>query len=180
MTTSNIFIKLQDKEIKINNKEINLLLLNNKYTIERPLYNSRILNNYIKLIKSKYNYIDINELLKFSEIEPYQLENEGHWFTQTQTNRFHKRLSELTGNKEIAKEAGQFTASPEGLGIMRRYLVGLMGPAKLYEQLGKWTKNLTRSSDYITKKLSATSYQIIVIPNDGVNEEPFQCENRLG
>jgi hypothetical protein len=48
---------------------------------DRPLYSSRITNTYIKLIKRKYSYINVNELLRYAGIEPFQVEDEGHWFT---------------------------------------------------------------------------------------------------
>jgi hypothetical protein len=50
--------------------------------LNEPLYNSRIINNYIKLIKSQYSYINIAELLNQAGMELYQVEDEGHWFTQ--------------------------------------------------------------------------------------------------
>lgn len=72
---------------------------------DRPLYNSRITNTYIKLINRKYSYINVNELLRYAGIEPFPFEDEGHWFTQTQINRFHERLIDLTGNKNITRDA---------------------------------------------------------------------------
>ena len=56
--------------------------MKNKDSVEKALYSSRIVDNYIKLIKSKYTYINIDELLKYAGMEPYQVEDEGHWFTQ--------------------------------------------------------------------------------------------------
>ena len=49
---------------------------------DSPLYNSRILNTYVKLIRHKYSYINVNELLRSTGIKPFQVEDEGHWFTQ--------------------------------------------------------------------------------------------------
>ncbi len=70
---------------------------------DEPLYNSRIVNNYIKLIKSQYSYINIEELLNYAGMELYQVEDEGHWFSQNQINKFHQRLKELTGNQGYCK-----------------------------------------------------------------------------
>ena len=56
--------------------------------LNEPLYNSRIINNYIKLIKSQYSYINVEELLKYAGMELYQIEDEGHWFTQNQIDKF--------------------------------------------------------------------------------------------
>ena len=93
--------------------------MNDSVQEDRPLYSSRITNTYIKLIRHKYSYIDVNELLRSAGIEPFQIEDEGHWFTQKQINLFHKKLHEFTGNKNIAREAGLYAASPEALGGIR-------------------------------------------------------------
>jgi hypothetical protein len=44
----------------------------------RPLYNSRIVDNYIRLIQKKYNYIDVNEPLRFSGMQPYEVAGSHH------------------------------------------------------------------------------------------------------
>lgn len=147
---------------------------------EKPLYNSRIINTYIKLIKKKYSYLDVDELLSYAGMEPYQVVDEGHWFTQTQSNRFHKRLKELTGNKNIAREAGLYSASPEILGGIKQYILGLVSPASAYALVGKFTNKFIRSSIYESKKIGPNKVEIIVTPNEGVEEESFQCENRQG
>lgn len=145
-----------------------------------PLYNSRIINTYIKLIRSRYSYINISELLSYAKMEPYQVEDEGHWFTQEQVNLFYERLKKLSGNEGIAREGGRYSASPDALGIMRPYVLGLVGPAKAYEIVGKIASNFTRSSRYESRLLAPNKIEITVTPNEGVSEELFQCENRAG
>jgi putative nucleotidyltransferase with HDIG domain len=147
---------------------------------DKFLYNSRIASNYLKLVKQRYPHVKIVELLKFAEMELHQVEDEGHWFTQEQVNLFQEKLIELTGNKEIAKEAGAFTASPEVMGGIRRYLLGLTSPARAYALVSKYTSKFTRSSRYESRKLGHTKIEYTVTPYEGVNEAPFQCKNRLG
>jgi len=147
---------------------------------EPQLYNSRIIDNYIKLIKAKYSYINVNELLQFAGMESYQVADEGSWFTQTQINKFHQRLKKLTGNKDVAREAGRYSASPDALGAMRRYILGLIGPHSAYELSEKTAAKFTKSSTYKTKRTGSNKVEIKVTPNTGVKEEPFQCESRLG
>jgi HD-GYP domain-containing protein (c-di-GMP phosphodiesterase class II) len=147
---------------------------------EPQLYNSRIVDNYIKLIKAQYSYINIDEILQYAGMETYQVADEGSWFTQTQINKFHKRLKEATGNKNIAREAGRYAASPDALGAMRRYILGLIGPQSAYELSEKTAAKFTKSSVYQTRRIGSNKVEIKVTPNQGVNEEPFQCENRLG
>lgn len=146
----------------------------------RPLYNSRIVDNYIRLIQKKYNYIDVNELLRFSGMQPYEVADQGHWFSQKQIDRFHKKLSQLTKNENIAREAGRFAASPEASGVMRQWILGLVGPATAYEMIGKGSANFTRSAHFTSRKLASNKVEIIVTPRAGADEKPFQCENRIG
>lgn len=145
-----------------------------------PLYNSRIINTYIKYIRKCYEHININELYKYANIEPYEVADQNHWFTQEQINRFHEKLSELTGSANIAREAGRYAASPEAIGIMRQYVLGMVNPAQAYELAGKLVNQFSRYSTYKTKRISSNKIEIIVTPNEGVQEQPFQCENRIG
>jgi HD-GYP domain-containing protein (c-di-GMP phosphodiesterase class II) len=147
---------------------------------EAPLYNSRLLNTYVDFIRKTYPFININELLQYAQVEPYQVSDEGHWFTQEHHNRFHEKLVELTGNQEIAREAGRFTASSKGIGLFKQYALALMGPLKAYSMLGQYASRFTRASVPQTKKISSTSVEITVTPREGVQEKPYQCENRMG
>ena len=88
-----------------------------------PLYNSRILDNYIKLISKRYQDVNVQEILNYAGITSYQIADEGHWFTQKQVNLFHEKLSQLSSNENIAREAGRLSASPESIGAMRQYVL---------------------------------------------------------
>lgn len=145
-----------------------------------PLYNSRIIDNYIKLIKRNYDHIHVGELLQYAEIEPYQVADQGHWFTQRQVNRFQEKLSKLTNNIQIAREAGRFGASPESSGAMRQFFLGMVGPANAYAMISKGASNFTRSTTYKSRKISPNKVEITVTPKKGVKEKRFQCENRIG
>jgi len=85
----------------------------------RPLYNSNIIRSYIRLINHRYSFIDLNDLLDYAEMKMYQIEDDGHWFTQKEVNRFYERLVQLTGKQDIAREAGMYSTSPVSLGLMR-------------------------------------------------------------
>ncbi|MEN8135783.1 MAG: HD domain-containing phosphohydrolase [Thermodesulfobacteriota bacterium] len=144
------------------------------------LYNSRIYKTYLRLLKQRYPHVDIAELLEHAEMEPCQVEDEGHWFTQKQVNSFHEKLVGLTGNQDIAKEAGAYTASPEVLGGIRRYMLGLVSPARAYGMVSKFSNKFTRSSRYESRKLGNNKIEFTVTPYEGVEEAFFQCKNRLG
>lgn len=146
----------------------------------RPLYNSRIIDTYIKLIKRRYDYVNINELLHYAQMESYQVSDQGHWFNQKQIDLFYEKVVQLTGNENIAREAGQHSASPEALGAMRQWFLGFIAPAYAFETIGKASPNFTRSSIYESKKIASNKIEITVTPMEGITERPFQCENRIG
>ncbi|MBM2833286.1 MAG: hypothetical protein HW406_447 [Candidatus Brocadiaceae bacterium] len=145
-----------------------------------PLYNSRIIDTYIKFIKRNYSYINISELLSYAGMESYQVTDEGHWFTQKQIDLFYERLEKLTKNKNIAREAGRYAALPETIGVMRQHVLGLVGPSNAYKLMGTYAPKFTKSSIYESKETEPNKIEIIVTPKEGVSEKPFQCENRIG
>ena len=154
--------------------------MNNKDSADKALYSSRIVDNYIKLISKQYSFINVEELLNYAGMEAYQVEDEGHWFSQNQINKFHKRLQIVTGNKDIAREAGRFAGFPGTLGVMRHHLLGLIAPGHAYELIAKYASKFTKSTDFEIRKLGLNKVEIIVTPKNGVKEGKYQCENRFG
>ncbi|MCX5848904.1 MAG: HD domain-containing protein [Deltaproteobacteria bacterium] len=146
----------------------------------KPLYSSRIVNTYIKYVKKCYENININELYEFAKMEPYEVEDQNHWFTQEQINLFHEKLTKMTGSTNIAREAGRYAASPESIGVMRQYMLGMINPAEVYILVSKVAIQFSRSAKYEAKKINSKKIEIVVTPHEGVKEEPFQCENRIG
>lgn len=154
----------------------------NQYDKEEKslLYNSRIIDTYIRFIKRKYEYIDIPELLNYAKMKPYEVADQGHWFSQEQVDLFHERLEKLTGNANISREAGRYAASPESIGFMRQYILGMLDPSMAFEMIGKATKNFTKSSHYESRRLGPSKYEVTVTPYKNTCEKKFQCENRMG
>ena len=148
-------------------------------TAEQPLYNSRILNSYLNLIKRKYPHADVRELLLYAEIKPYQVTDEGHWFTQRQVDRFHEKSTQLAG-MDLAREAGRFAASGHSIGLMGKYVLGMIGPANAFFAIQKSSANFTRSSSYGSRRIADNKVEITVTFAEGVEEKPYQCANRVG
>ncbi|HEX7508323.1 MAG TPA: HD domain-containing phosphohydrolase [Polyangia bacterium] len=146
----------------------------------RRLYNSRIVDNYIRLIARKYPGIRVSNLLEYAGMTGYEVADEGHWFTQDQIDRFYAKLSELTGNPSIAREAGRYAAHPDAMGAMKLFFLGTVGPGKAYDLIGRGARRLTRSSTFESRSLSSTSVEVTVTFEQGVAERPYQCENRIG
>src|SRR6185369_8572048 len=147
---------------------------------DSPLYNSRIINSFILLIKHKYGYVNIDELLEYAGMKEYEVADQAHWFKQQQVDRFHEKLVQMTGNERIAREAGRYAASPDVLGAMRQYILGLVDASSTFEIISKATANITRSSRYESRRLSSNTVEIVVTPREPGLEKPFQCENRIG
>ncbi len=148
--------------------------------VEPALYSSNIIATFLKLIRSKYSYVNITELLEYAGMEPYQVEDVAHWFTQTQVDRFYERLVETTKTATIAKEAGRFSAFPENMALMNRYVLAMIDPAKVFAIVGKIAESYTKSAKYEAVRKSSTRIEVIVTPYDGVREKQYQCENRIG
>jgi len=144
------------------------------------LYNSKIVANYIRLIRKKYSYVDIDRLLAEAGMEHYQIEDQGHWFTQAEIDRFHAILARASSDPGIAREAGRYNASPDGIGIVSRYIFGLAGPARVYETIGKIASNFTRSTRFESRRTGRNQIELTVTPKPGVHEQRYQCENRMG
>ncbi|MBI5895961.1 MAG: HD domain-containing protein [Desulfobacterales bacterium] len=147
---------------------------------ESRLYNSRIVDSYIKLLKSRYRHVEIEEVLEYAGMKLYEVHDQSHWFTQDQIDRFHAIIQQKTGHANIAREAGRFAASPEAMGVLRQFTLGLIGPSTVYERIGLATARVTKASVYQSRKVAHNCVEITVTPRPGVQEKPFQCENRMG
>jgi len=148
--------------------------------IDRPLYNSRLTKNYVEYIKKFHPQVDIHPLLRYSGITTYELEDQGHWFTQQQVDRFHEILSQKTGDTNISREVGRYAASSRASGAVKHYALGFMTPASAYWMLEKIASTLSRSFTLKTKQIDSNRVEVTVMPKPGVNEKPYQCENRMG
>ncbi|RPI37865.1 MAG: hybrid sensor histidine kinase/response regulator [Nitrospiraceae bacterium] len=150
------------------------------YDENKPLYGSRGIAIYLKLLRYKYSRVDIGELLQYAGMEPYQVTDESHLFSQKQINLFYEKIVELTGNRNIAREAGRFASSPEALGSMKGSVIGLLGPTRYYELIGKFANKFSKASHYEARRLGPNKVEIVVTPYSGTVEQPYQCDNRMG
>ena len=146
---------------------------------ERPLYNSTIVNTFVKLLIKKYPQVDVRELLEFAEIEPYEVTDEGHWLTQRQVDRFYCKMTQLVG-ADVAREGGRYAGSDASLGVMAKYTLGMLGPANTLVAIGKCATNFTRSAIYSSRRLARNKVEVTVTLAEGSEEKPYQCENRIG
>ena len=148
--------------------------------IHAPLYNSRLIKNYVEYIKKFHPDLDLQDILHYSWIRTYELEDQGHWFSQWQVDRFHERLTQNTGDSKISRKVGQFAATSEASGALKHYALGFMTPGGAYWLFEKIAPHLTRASTFKSRKLGGNKFEIISKPNSGVSLKPYQCENMVG
>lgn len=144
------------------------------------LYNSRIVKVYLAYLERNYPHVERGALLKESDISLYEVEDHGHWFIQEQMDRFQKAMVQVTGNTHIARDAGRFAVSTEGLGMIKQYALGFMNLSSVYLMMGKISRMMNRGIQALVNKLGGTQVEIIVQVQEGVKEKPYQCQNRLG
>src|SRR5210317_1673760 len=118
-----------------------------------PLYNSRLNKIYIQYLKKYYPDIDVDSILEEASIANYEIDDPAHWFTQEQQDRLQDILVARTGNPNIAREAGRFSTSSEGLGAAKQYALGLMSPRTIYLLIEKMHALMTRGADVSAKKI---------------------------
>ena len=147
---------------------------------EAPIYNSRLFKNYIEYLTVHHPDVDIAPILQYAKMAPYQLEDEGHWFTQEQVNRFHEKVAELSGNSHISRDVGRFAFTSKASGAIKQHLLGFLSPAAVYALLEKIATNVNRGQTWRTYVLGKQEMEIVVTPNPGVEERINQCENRVG
>ena len=147
---------------------------------QKPLYNSRVTRVYIQYLQKFYPDIDTDLILKMAGIAKYEIEDPAHWFTQEKQDRLHDILVSKTGDHDIARKAGRFSWSSEGLGAPKQYIVGLMSPTPVYLLVEKLYPMMSRGANLKAKKIGPDKVEIISIPKPNVEEKSYQCENRMG
>ena len=145
-----------------------------------PLYNSRIAKIYAQYLSKYYPDLDLDSVLDEAGMARYELEDPAHWFTQEAQDRLHDVLVARTGNPNIAREAGRFSMSSEGLGPAKQIALGLMSPTSMYLLIEKVYALASRGADVSAKKIGSNQVEITAVPKPGVDEKLYQCQNRLG
>jgi two-component system cell cycle sensor histidine kinase/response regulator CckA len=146
----------------------------------KPLYNSRIIKTYLEYLSKYYPDIDLENLLSESDITKHEVQDPAHWFSQQHVDRFNAIITRKTDNQNIAREAGRYVASAEAFGPIRTYIMGFLSPVTAYKFMEKIAGNVTHHMTFTTKELGPNCVEILATPNPGVNEKPYQCENRMG
>lgn len=145
-----------------------------------PLYNSKIFNIYLKLLRQKYDHIKPDSLLKKSNIEPHEVADPHHWFTQQKFDSFYQNITKETGDPQIAREAGRFAAAEDTNGLIRQYILGFASPVNAFKNLKQTMANIAHSCEFESRQLGPNQIEIKVKALPGVTENSGQCQFRQG
>jgi class 3 adenylate cyclase len=148
--------------------------------IDDPLYNSRVIKNYVEYTRKQYPDVDVKSVLSYAGITTYELDDQGHWLTQEQVDRFHDILVEKTGNPDMSREVGRYAASSRASMTVKQYTLGFMTPAAAYWVVKNIASRLTRAHIFKSTRLGPERIEITSIPKPGITEKRYQCDNRMG
>jgi PAS domain S-box-containing protein len=147
---------------------------------DTPLYNTRIIKSFIEYLSKYHPQIDLIPILNFAGITTFQLEDEGHYLTQSQVDRFYEILVKTAGDPGIARKVGHYMPFSKASGNVSQYTLGFITPSAAYTVLGKLYPHMSRGSSMETRKIGPHQVEVVAIQNPGVKEKLYQCENRLG
>jgi len=134
----------------------------------------------VEYLQKHYPDVAVDSVLTYAEMTAPEIQDGAHWFTQSQVDRFYEIVAVKTGNQNVAREAGRFSASTEGMSAVMQYALGLISLSSIYMLMGKIYPLLSRAADITTKKNGHNRVEITCMPKPGVDEKPYQCENRIG
>jgi PAS domain S-box-containing protein len=147
---------------------------------DSKLYNSRIAKNYLDYLSKFHPDVSVDSILYYAGMTPYEVEDPAHWFNQKQIDDLHEILVQETGDPNISRAAGRYTASGGGFGAAKQYVLGLMSPVASYLLTEKYYPIFVRGTVVKARKVGPVTVEIVSRPNPGVDEKPYQCENRTG
>ena len=145
-----------------------------------PLYNSRLTKNYLDYIGKHHPDVSIDLILDYAGMTRYEVEDPAHWFNQKQMDDFQEIVIRKTGDLNISRAVGRYAASGGGFGAAKQYILGLMSPVLGYLLTEKYYPIFSRGAVVKARKVGPITVEIISKPNPGVDEKPYQCENRTG
>jgi len=145
-----------------------------------PLYNSRITKIYLEYLQENHPDLDIDSVLEYAGISKYEVEDQAHWLSQKQVDRFNEIIIKETGDLKLPRKAGLHGTSTKELGAVKQYLIGLLNPTTIYHIMEKIYPLFSRGASIKAKRLAPNKIEIISTPKPNVNEKPYQCEMRIG
>ena len=140
-----------------------------------PLYNSIVIKTYLEYLETAYPDVNHSELLEYAGIANYEVEDRGHWLTQTQVNRFHECMSRATSNPNISKQAGRYMGASKSSvsSVIRQSVTGFLSPSMAYWATQKIASYLTRHVTFKNRNLADNKIELTVTPQSGSQGRAF-------
>ncbi|MGZ6193161.1 MAG: hybrid sensor histidine kinase/response regulator [Syntrophales bacterium] len=89
-------------------------------------------------------------------------------------------MRDRVGDPDIARKVGRNVPFSKATGAVTQYVLGFITPSTAYATLGKLYPLLSRAVTTSTRHLQSNQIELVTTPNPGVQEEFFQCQNRIG
>lgn len=150
------------------------------YNENSPLYNSRIIKISIDCLNDLFPQVNVSDILEKAGISSEEVEDPAHWFNQQQVDFFNREAVAQTSAPDFSRLSGRHYAQTRSLGPLKQYAIGLMSMAMVFKALKRLHPTISRGAVLQTRPLSRTQIEVIATPAPGVNEKPYQCQNRIG
>lgn len=70
---------------------------------EAKLYNSRIVRTYIDYVEEYHRNVDTDGILRDARVTRLEVNDDGHWFTQSKVDAFQRALGQRIADPDIAR-----------------------------------------------------------------------------
>lgn len=147
---------------------------------DTPAYSSRIIKVYLDYLRQHYPTIDPAEIITPAGIKPAEVDDPGFWYSQNQAVRMHEIMVAKTGDPNLSRNVGRYTARSKALGTIKQFMLSMVSPLTVYLRAQKLYQLLSRGAQLDVERLSVNKIKITAMPVPGLGEAQFQCENRLG
>ena len=144
-----------------------------------PLYKSSIVANYVNYLKSQ-KLADVDDLLRCCGLDLIDINDEGYFLNQEQIDEFHRCLDERLEDPDISYKVGLHALQMKSTGTVMQYGLQFITPAAMYKAMDRLYPKWARGHASRTTIIGKNRARISVTTLPGLQERPFQCENRRG
>ncbi len=149
--------------------------------IERP-FHSRIFRFYISYLEKRLGWtpLRIDHFLSELSMTRARLEDESSWFSVEFADLFYEKLSQQTGDPQLAYKAGRYVSEISANPMIHKLISGLMDVSFVYKLLTRFSGHFTKAAKFNIVSVSANAAEVESIPLHSFKERPYMCENRRG
>ena len=151
-----------------------------RYDNDSLVYSSRIIKVYLDYLRRHYPDIDPEEIITPAGIRRAEVDDPGFWYSQKQAVQMHAIMVSKTGDPNLSRAAGRYTARSKALGPIRQFVLSLVSPLTVYRHARKLYRIMSRGAQLKVESLTSHKIKITATPMPAIEEAQFQCENRMG